>query len=198
MTKKLSLLLASALILTACSATPKTSTDSSVTQNSSTQDSNPSPTPQPQTSAQSLKDIIALGKDQKCTWSLNENGQNMSGEMLISGKKFKQTIKTTNDQAGGITTNVVSDGLYIYTWNSQMPDTGFKMKFDESAMENPQAAASQPVNLEKKFDFNCTPATVNATELQAPGNVRFVDFTDTVKQLQKQMPNLDALDKIKP
>lgn len=175
MKKYILLLLPLAFILSACGATT-TSTNS------------PSSSP---VAKKTLKDLISLGIAQKCTYTSVVGADTTSGEMLINGKKFKQTIKITNAQG---TTNMssVSDGQFIYSWSDKDPNSGFKMKLDVTATSDvtPQAGSSagKSIDLAQPYDYNCVPATVSDTDFTPPSNVKFTDFSDFTNGL-----NLDKL-----
>lgn len=178
MKKTIAFLLISSLILAGCNA-------------SSTSIISPTPV-----AKKSLKDLIGLGIAQKCTYTSTAGTDTTSGEMLINGKKFKQTTKITN--SSDVTTiSSISDGQFIYSWNDKTPNSGFKMKLDVTATSDvtPQAGSSagRSVDLTQQYDYNCTPATVSDSDFVPPSTIKFTDFSDFTKDL-----NLDQLKKLIP
>ncbi|MCL4384576.1 hypothetical protein M1116_03920 [Patescibacteria group bacterium] len=181
MKTSLGLLLVSAFLLSACSL-PTTST---------TPSSSNSPAPTAKPLAQSLKDLLASGVAQKCTWESNDNNEKTTGELLIQGKKFKESSKVTNAQG---TQNVyaISDGTFLYSWSDNAPESGIKMKlpqdFDTSLTPAPTSSApagpSSSVDVNAKYDYHCSPATLSPADLALPSNVKFADPAELQKLFQ--------------
>lgn len=152
-------------------------------------------------SKKSLKELLALGTAQKCTYEVNEDGSKMKGEIIVKGEKFKQSMEITTDQ-GKMMVYALSDGTYYYSWGDAMGDQGTKMKIDELQSdakevekENP-GTQQQKIDWEEKFDYKCVAATLNDSDLALPTDIKFVDYTETLKSLQQG--NLDDLKKLIP
>jgi len=142
----------------------------------------------------SLKDLLGLGTSQKCTYELNSDGEVMKGEVAVDGKKFKQTIEIINEE-GATKVYTISDGVYYYLWNDQIKENGTKIKLEE--MENlsssPTGAESsvdngeqsqQALDMNKKIDYKCNPATLSEADLALPTDVKFTDLTEMMKGWQ--------------
>jgi uncharacterized protein YceK len=139
--------------------------------------------------ATSLKDLLAGGKDQKCTWTLNENGSSMSGTLLISGKKFKQEIIITDPETKAENQMFsLSDGESLYTWGTAMGTQGFKTSIAETQNVATDSSATTPaqgkVDLSKQYQYQCEPWTVSETDLTVPTNITFTDMANQLKQLK--------------
>jgi hypothetical protein len=135
----------------------------------------------------SLKDLLALGKDQKCTWSTNNDGQEMSGVMYISGKKFRQEIKI-GATAEKKETNVInlSDGNYMYMWSTEMGKNGLKINIDEAEKDadTGKTPANEKIDFGAKYNYECTPATVTEADLTPPKDVIYQDLGEMMKGLK--------------
>jgi len=103
----LSLIILSSLTFSSCTKKD----DNSTTNIPSTSNSQPTETKK---FSFSLKDLLSQGITQKCTWSQTTEDGTKTGEILISGKKFKQTTKIPS-QNGETQFNMVSDGDWFYT-----------------------------------------------------------------------------------
>lgn len=170
----LTLIICSAFIFSACTL-PKNKT-------------NPTSTSE-QKKTFSIKDLISQNIAQKCIWEVTSEQGISRGEILIKGKKFKQTISIKN--ANGETKfNGISDGDYLYTWSddSKIANMAFKMKIDLTQPEQdtgtPQGSASN-VDWNQKYDYNCQPATFTDADLSLPSGIKFQDIGDLTKQYQQ-------------
>ncbi|HWS49093.1 MAG TPA: hypothetical protein VN174_03535 [Candidatus Methanoperedens sp.] len=157
------------------------------------------------TEMKSLKDLFALGSAQKCTFEVKDEDEVVTkSEIVVNGKKFKQvTEMTTEDGVSKIYS--VSDGVYFYSWNDKIKDSGMKMKLeemensgetattDQKAMEGEGQAVS---NINEKFDYKCIPATLSESDLAVPTDINFVDFSEMMKGLQNM--DMEELQKLAP
>lgn len=137
----------------------------------------------------SLKDLLSQGIAQKCTWSQTTEDGTMTGEILISGKKFKQTSKIPNPN-GETQVNMVSDGDWFYTWSndSTTGNMAIKMKMSEVEKDANTATAStqksNSVDLNKQLDYQCQPTTLSDKDLALPTGIEFIDVNDFINQMK--------------
>jgi hypothetical protein len=187
----LSLVVASAFILSACT-------------NPTTPPTGSAPTTQPTQSAQvskkSLKDLLSLGIAQHCTWESSEDGSTIKGDVWVMGTKFKQ-VTTITDQQGGMTINAIGDQEWVHTWNDKMPG-GIKMNLKNIAPTDAQEMNTETqIDLDKQMDFNCINTTVTDSDFVLPNNIKFTDISETVENLQQNMkkiyPNNFDMDQLK-
>jgi len=178
---QLGLVLSSALILSACGLQTK----SSLQKNNNNQTQN-------QTQKFSLKDLISQGVSQKCTWEYNQDGQKSSGEMLIKGNKFNQTIKVNNPN-GQTDFKSISDGQWLYTWSndSTTGNMAFKTKLEDPQNSTDQSnnQSSSGVNWDQQYDFHCSPTVTTDSDFQPPKDINFLDMNDYLESMQKLLPS---------
>jgi len=182
----LSLIVLSSLTLSACTQKNNNST-------STTSSTNKSQTSETKKSKFSLKDLLSQGIAQKCTWSETTEDGTMTGEILISGKKFKQTSKIPNPM-GETQYNMISDGEWFYTWSndSTTGNMAIKMKMSEiekntdvdTTTDTPVTQGSTSVDLDKEVDYQCQPATLSDQDLTLPSGIEFIDVNDFVNQMK--------------
>lgn len=184
-------LILATLTLSACGA--KTSENNTTT----TQDQTSKTTQN--TESRSLKDLLGLGTSQRCTYEVNDNGEVMKGEIIVDGKKFKQTTEITNKE-GSMKVYSISDGTYYYSWSDLMKGNGTKMKIEEAETNqtptNTDKTEQQGISFDKKIDYICTPTTLSESDLALPTDVKFVDYTEMMKGLQNG--NLEDLKNLVP
>ena len=187
-----------AITLSACGAvkTEKGTTNSD-TNTKTTQETS-------KTELKSLKDLFTLGSTQKCTFEVKDkDGIVTKSEIVVNGKKFKQVTELTTEE-GTNKIYSVSDGTYFYSWNDKIKDSGLKMKLEEvekgeqqdNAQGTPAKSEKQMADINEKFDYKCSPASLTDADLAIPADVKFVDFSEMMKGLQNM--NLDELKKLAP
>lgn len=151
-----------------------------------------------------LRQLINQNVAQKCVYSgTNEEGS-FESEIVVDGKRFKQTIEFAGDNDGKETVYTVSDGEYYYTWGvNQGQDFATKIKFDsefknetDQNYENEEDLFSQEssIDLDDDFQGNCTPTTVSDDDFQPPKNVEFMDYSQFLDDLKSSVPSIDFND----
>jgi hypothetical protein len=178
----LALIICSAFLFSACSPKKDIENVASVT---------PTSSPNQEKSTFSLKELIAKNIAQKCTWTISSTEGDTTGEILINGNKFRQTIKIKNPM-GETQFNGISDGEWMYTWSndSTTGNMAFKMKLDE--VEKPveekdiqTASGRSQINLDQELNYNCQPTVISEADLTVPKDIQFTDLNDFTKQFQQ-------------
>jgi hypothetical protein len=181
---RVSLIILSAVLLSACTAKAPLAPNSDVEQGSPT----------------SMRELLGMGKNQKCTFSisrtLEEDGQatKTEGTFYVSGNKFAEEIKITSDMEGfeNINMFMVSDGVDLYTWNKDKSVTGMKYRMDDSAEPTDPNSDSRNVDLDEKVDMKCSPWIVDKKVFEVPTDVVFTDLSDMMKNMPTMPANLQV------
>ena len=193
----LSLILLSALFLSACEVKPNN--DSATT--------TPSEIGQDSASSFSLRDLIAKNIPQKCLWTTTDsNGTKTTGTMVINGQKFNQQV-VIEEPDTTLTMHVVSDGTWIYSWQenptAQNSTPAMKMKIGETQAEakdlnesakedqNNQSSFGSVVDYDNKTEYNCSPAVISGTEFQPPKDIKFTDYSQFLDEIKSNIPSID-------
>lgn len=126
-------------------------------------------------SESSLKNLLASGKSQKCTFSMDESGATSTGTFYVSNGKSRGDISST--VAGKVTTtHMIYDNNSSYVWMNDST-TGFKMAINkDDVAASQQNAQAQGVDPNKNYKFSCSGWTADNSMFQAPSNVEFKDF----------------------
>jgi outer membrane lipoprotein-sorting protein len=89
----------------------------------------------------SIKDLLGLGKEQKCTWTGDDGENKSSGTMVIKGNKFRQTATSKVGSGPETAMEVITDGEWTYLWNPKTKEQGMKIKMtDEQKADNQKLA----------------------------------------------------------
>lgn len=141
------------------------------------------------TLATSLKDLLTGEKNEKCTWTTEDNG-NQSGTIYVSGKKFKQEINITDSKTQAVSQLYsLSDGTSLYSWGSAMGTRGVKISLAEMETLANSAATGTPsqttVDLNKQYQYQCQPWTASENDLKLPTDITFTDMSNQMQQLNE-------------
>jgi len=126
-----------------------------------------------QKSLKSLKDLIASGQAQKCTFKDKSASVNVEGTTYVANGKMRGD---SNSAVGGknmMMHMIVSDRT-SYTW-MEGQTTGYKMVFDPAKMAAP-TGSQQSVDVNKVIDYNCSNWTVDSSVFTPPANVKFSEL----------------------
>lgn len=184
---QLGLVLSSALILSACGLQTKSGDQNSTKNNTET------------SSKFSIRELIAKNIPQKCTYTGSNEEGSYTSDIIISGKKFKQTIVYKSGE-GEEKINSISDGEYVYTWGTHSTGSTFatKLKADFDATEAPEVETDDSVgdmsgtsvDLDTDFEGKCSPTVVSDADFQPPKDVQFQDYSKMMEDWQKLVPSM--------
>jgi uncharacterized protein (DUF1499 family) len=142
----------------------------------------------------SVLDLINQNKNITCVWSYidSESQQANTGTIYVSGKKFRQQMSVDIAEEGKMDVNIISDGDSLYMWNSNQPGQGVKMKldFDQTGETDTDTNVQSSVDLEKKFDYQCSPWVVDNSKFTLPEGIQFMDLSETMNQIKDIGQNL--------
>jgi len=137
----------------------------------------------------SLKDLLSLGKEQKCTWSSDESGTKSSGEMRIKGTKFRQSVTMQVGDKPETNMEMVNDGEWTYLWNPKTKEQGMKIKMTEDQKTESQKLANGSLDWGKQYNYNCSATTVSDDEMTPPSDVKFMDLNALQDQFKNLVPS---------
>jgi hypothetical protein len=188
---KLSLVIISAVLLSACTAKAPTGTENQADEDN---------TGTEQSQSTSIRDLLAMGQNQMCTVSTSEIDEesgtktDTQGTIFISGKKMAQEVivTSTDKDAPNMNMYLISDGTYMYTWNPQYKDQGVKMKITEpeETTDTKDNAKSSAVNLDEKVNVKCSPWTVDSSKFNIPKDIQFTDLSEMMKNIPTMPANV--------
>ena len=113
--------------------------------------------------------------------------------MLLSGKKFRQKINVTKtDDKNSLTKNIIiSDGQYLYMWNSDMVNGhGLKINIPPEDQANNTPSDSKNFNWDEKMDYQCQPTTISDADFAPPSDIVFEDMDAQLKKIQDMTKDL--------
>lgn len=147
---------------------------------------------EPATKASSLKDLLALGTSQKCTFS-NEGSE---GTFYVSKGQSRGDFSSN---AGGTTTkgHMISDGKTSYVWMDSQPK-GFKMSLEAAqkaqAESNYKAPApSAGIDYNKNMNYSCQSWSADDSMFAVPTNIEFTDMAAMMEQTKMMQDQVNKM-----
>jgi hypothetical protein len=135
-----------------------------------------SETPEEGAIQSTITEILAGGREAKCTFTAgDENGQT-SGTVYTSGQNARGDFTTTVN-GDETMTHMIKDGETFYMWGDSLA-TGVKMvmninELSENLENNDQF---QSFNPDQEMDIDCVSWTRDATLFSPPTNIRFISI----------------------
>lgn len=120
----------------------------------------------------SIKSLIAAGKSQKCTYSVEKDGASSEGTIYVGNGKMRGDF-TTSSMAGQ--SHMIIEGTTMYMWSDD-GKMAFKMAFDPNAVAanaNTNTQTQQPADIDQNYDFDCEGWSVDNSKFELPSGVTF-------------------------
>lgn len=132
----------------------------------------------------SLKNLLASGVPQKCTYKDSSNNVSIEGTTYISGGKVRGDFSSVAEGKTN-TGHSIYDGKTSYIWSDEST-TGFKMNIDpnaSNATSSSETNSQQGVDMNKSIDYSCSPWLPDQSLFTPPTNITFTEFSvPTVSQ----------------
>ncbi len=128
---------------------------------------------QPSGKKMAFADFMKQGGEYKCTIHQYDGETDTVGTTYLDDGMIRGEYNTKVQGLNIDTTFVMRDG-YTYTWNSMMPNTGFKSKVTEVNSNNgANASGSYNFNAEEIGDYDCEAWTPDPSKFIIPTNITF-------------------------
>jgi hypothetical protein len=146
----------------------------------------------------SLKDLLSMGKNQKCTYKYSDpTTGTMEGVTYISTSGKMRGDYTGTDPAGKtFSGHMINDTQFMYTWSSQTPQ-GMKIPITEDMKKTVDDAQKNPqdyqkyVNTDAKMAYDCDNWNGDASVFTPPSDVQFTDLSEQMKVIEDLKGNPD-------
>ncbi len=122
----------------------------------------------------SLAELLGRGGDWKCTFGAQGSGFTSSGTTYISGGKMRSDFSSQIQQVKQtVDSHMIQDGGFVYVWTS-LAQQGFKAKTTLGTKDATAQFGAQGVNIDQKYNYNCSAWTVDASMFALPKGITFV------------------------
>lgn len=132
-----------------------------------------------QSAATSIKDLLASGTAQKCTYKDISNDVDIEGATYIANGKVRSDFTSTSE--GKTTTgHTIFDGKVSYVWMDDT-STGYKMEIDTSQTDEDESEPSsqQGMDINKTIDYDCSAWIPDLSLFNPPTNITFQSFAQS-------------------
>lgn len=142
-------------------------------QKSAQEPATPTDQAQPSSQTASLRGLMDLANNQRCTFSDAESKS--VGEVMAGGGKVRGNFSTTTDSET-VNSHMISDGTTLYLWIDGQTD-GIKASIAEleELSDNFSAQGQQSIDLNREVDYSCGPWTIDDSVFAIP-NINFQDM----------------------
>ncbi len=124
-----------------------------------------------------ISDLFNLGKTVHCTYSTDTT----KGDIFVANKKMGGVFTVTSSDGKEMSSNVVSDGEWMYLWSSSMPN-GIKMNVsDVTKSDTTNSNTSATAALNSSNNYKCDPWLLDETKFAVPTNMTFTDASSMMK-----------------
>jgi len=148
-----------------------------------------------------LLDLLKKGSSIKCTGSYSGEEGGMEMTVYASGKKSYSEMEIDMGSEGTLKTYSIFDGDWMYSWNDQGMATKMKVSDmedlagDMPAADDYDVQGEKPQAFQQQFDYKCVPWIPDNSKFTPPGDVEFMDLTQTMKDFTEAMEsgNMEGL-----
>lgn len=137
--------------------------------------------------ANSIQDLVNLGKSIKCDLPTGSEGNAIAGTAYISNGRVRSDYTIEVASATSMSGHfILSEGV-MYTWSDTYKDQAIKIKVDE--MQKPEFKNNAGANLGNFYDkmnYNCRSWTAEDSFFTPPADVNFKDFGEMMNSLFQQ------------
>lgn len=193
MTKKtLILILILPFVLTACTLNPFASNDA---ESESTNTSENTQTSSENSMQGTLTSLLGLGKNLQCTFNYSDDTTASSGNVYVSGERFRGDFETTYNDETSIS-HMISDDQMVYVWTDGQ-EQGFVMEAtDPEEIDIPEVdtleSSTNTVDLDQEYEYDCDSWIPDNKMFEVPGDVEFTSIQEQLENIEKEvMENLD-------
>lgn len=127
--------------------------------------------------ATSLRSLVALGGNQKCTVTSTGSGNSTAGTVYLNGSLMRGDF---NSQMNGSATesHLINKEGSTYVWSGNQ---GAKMEMAAMMDSSASSQNSGQVNLDQNVEYHCEAWTPSAEQFTAPSTVKFMDLGAMMK-----------------
>lgn len=146
----------------------------------------------------SLKDLVGVGKNSKCTFVYSDENRKSEGIIYVSDDLARTDIKTfiENKEAEYHT---IINGEYIYMWSDQETE-GVKMKYidfqntqnTKDSKDSVSDSYKEYSGLQNETDFKCTKWVSDNSMFSIPMDIEFIDMTEILENIQEQTDKMQG------
>lgn len=144
----------------------------------------------------SLASLMGFGDKVRCEFDSVVEGETASGVFYTDGDRFR--VESVQNTAGGqITSNVINDGDFVYTWG-QTPQGEMALKMPnrevdsvDDSFESPLSDMSDEreyVDIDQEVNYDCGSWSVDGSKFVPPTGITFMDMASMMQEALNSLP----------
>lgn len=123
----------------------------------------------------SLAALMGLGQSVECSYQKTDEDGTQSGTIYLAGGKMRGDLQITSSD-GTYPMKMINDGSYQYLWGGPLGETqGMKMA-NTAGRSGRSPHGQHGPDMEEPMDYQCKPWAVDASLLQVPQDVQFMEM----------------------
>jgi hypothetical protein len=136
-------------------------------------------------SPMSMKDLLAKGGSQKCTFANTAAGTESSGVIYLASGRMRGDF--TDKASGGqvVESHMIVDGQTTYIWGNQMPQ-GVKMSSDATTAQGGQTGSG--FDVDQALNYKCESWSANQGQFSLPSGITFMDLSAALPGVGATVP----------
>ncbi len=149
--------------------------------------------PSEQTGMMSLKELMASGANQMCTFSYSGPNGSTEGTSYIANNNVRTDFKGTDENGKTYEGGMIMDGSYAYSWTTDTKE-GIKMPITETleqeidkSQQNEDLYNPQYVDPDAKTDYKCSNWNIDNSKFTPPSDITFIDMSEQMKVYDEMM-----------
>lgn len=140
--------------------------------------------------------LLKDGKPMQCRFSSSNGEMQQQGVVYTNGTQVKAEFELMDSNGVSTSSNMLSSGNLAYVWGDAYQQ-GMKIKLDQTTGALPTGLneAQTPPELGALNDTNltCDAWKVDEQTFELPSNVQFLDISEQMGRMMKQVPNSQDL-----
>ncbi|MBD3359482.1 MAG: hypothetical protein GF365_02130 [Candidatus Buchananbacteria bacterium] len=147
----------------------------------------------------SIEDLLAQNVDLKCEVMAQQEGQIVEGTTYIADDQARSDFQVKLDDQQTMTSHMIDDGTWLYTWSEQFPQQAVKIKLETMQSQQFETEEIQDEatdygvdNYQAELDYKCYEWNKDEAMFNPPADVNFMDFSQIMGQLQDNLEGLQT------
>ncbi len=147
----------------------------------------------------SIEDLLAQNIDLKCEVMAQQDNQIVEGTTYIADDRARSDFQVKLDDQQTMTSHMIDDGTWLYTWSEQFPQQAVKIKLETMQSEQFETEEIQDEatdygvdNYQAEVDYKCYEWNKNESMFNPPADINFMDFSQIMGQFQDTLEGLQT------
>ncbi|MFA9288981.1 MAG: hypothetical protein ACEQSA_03825 [Weeksellaceae bacterium] len=144
----------------------------------------------------SLQELMAMGKNQKCTFEYNDPNGGIEGTTYISASNVRSDFNNTDKDGKTSNGGMITDGDFMYTWTSDSKEgvkTAITDDMQKTVEEEREKFMQNPdtyMDPNQKVEYDCANWNPDVKVFTPPADIKFTDYSVQMQQMQEELKKM--------